>query len=77
VDALTGEVIKFWPKGAAKDPDAVLEQAIGAYRDVLVIGWDENGALDARSTELFADGGEILWLLESFRFALMAGEYSK
>lgn len=72
---MSGEVIKFYPRDAAKDPDAVLEQAIGAYRDVLVIGWDENGALDARATELFADGGEILWLIEQFKHKLLAGDY--
>lgn len=74
---MTGEVIKFYPKDAAKDPDAVLEQAIGAYKDVLVIGWDESGALDARGTELFADGREILWLIERFKHKLMAGDYQE
>jgi hypothetical protein len=74
---MTGEVIKFWPKDAAKDPDAVLEQALGDYRDVLVIGWDQDGALDVRGSDLFGNMGEILLLIEVFKHKLMAGDYQE
>ena len=38
-------VIKFYPKNAAENPDNVLEQAVGAYDEVLIIGWDKNDEL--------------------------------
>ena len=55
-------VVKFFPKGAAKDPDAVLEQAIGQYDDVVIIGWDKEGLLDPRAS-LGLNSANILWLL--------------
>lgn len=69
-------VVKFYPKDAAKDPDAVLEQAIGGFSEVLVIGWDKEGILDARATLGLKDGGDLLWLVESFKHKLMNGDYS-
>lgn len=39
---------------------------------VVVIGWDENGELSFTST--FADGGEVLWLLEKAKQALLEVE---
>lgn len=69
-------VVKFYPKDAAKDPDAVLEQAIGGFSEVLVIGWDRDGILDARATLGLKDGGDLLWLVESFKHKLMNGDYS-
>ena len=71
------EVVKFYPADAAKDPDNVLEQAMGNYSDVLVIGWDKNGELDARGTLSLKDGGDVLWLIESFKNNLLSGEYAE
>ena len=68
-------VVKFYPKDAAKDADAVLEQSLGGFSEVLVIGWDKEGFLDARATLGLKDGGDILWLIESFKTKLMAGDY--
>lgn len=70
------EVIKFYSKDAAKDPDAVLEQAIGNYKDVFIIGWDKEDYLDVRSnTNLKAN--DLLWLLERVKYNLISGEYSE
>jgi len=70
------EVIKFYPKDAAKNADNVLEQAIGIYDQVLVIGWrkDAEGTMDARATLGLNDGG-ALWLIEKFKFNLLSGVY--
>lgn len=47
-------------------PDQVLEQAVGAgLTEVLVLGWDEAGELDVRSST--SDGREVLWLIEKAR----------
>jgi len=48
---------------------------VGAFKSVLIIGWDKNGDLQARATLDLADGGEVLWLLEGFKFNLMTGVY--
>ena len=69
-------VVKFYPKDAVKDADAVLEQAMGGFSEVLVIGWDKEGFLDARATLGLKDGGDILWLIEAFKAKLMNGDYT-
>ncbi len=69
-------VVKFYPKEAARDADAVLEQALGQYSEVLVIGWNKDGFLDPRAT-LGLKNGDILWLIESFKAKLLAGDYEE
>jgi hypothetical protein len=68
-------IIKFYPKNAAENPNAVLEQAIDQYQDVLIIGYDKDGELQARSTNRFADGGELLWIIENLKKNLLDGVY--
>lgn len=70
-------VEKFYPADAAKNPDAVLEQAIGEFDQVLVLGWDKNGNFDGRASLGLKDGGEVLWLIEHFKFRLMAGDFEE
>lgn len=70
-----GEVVKFLCADAAKDPDVVLEGAIGDYEEVLILGWGRDGLLDARGT-LGLSQKDILWLIEFFKHKLMAGDYS-
>ncbi len=70
-------IVKFYPKDAAKDADAVLEQALGAFSEVLIIGWDSEGLLDARATLGLKDGGDMLWLVEIFKTKLLAGDYAE
>ena len=67
-------VVKFYPKNAAENPDAVLEQAIGQYQDVLIIGWDKDGLMDARSS-LGLSRDNVLWLIEEFKLKLLNGDY--
>lgn len=69
------DVVKFYPKDAARDADNVLEQAVGQYSEVLIIGWDKDGNFDARATLGLKDGGDCLWLIESFKHKLMSGDY--
>ena len=73
---MSDNVVKFYPADAYRDPDAVLEQAIGEYSDVLIIGWNKDGILDPRATKGLEDGGDMLWLIEKFKFNLLAGAYS-
>lgn len=69
------KVVKFYPKDAAKDADNVLEQAVGRYSDVLILGWDKDGNFDARATLGLRDGGACLWLVEVFKLKLMTGQF--
>jgi hypothetical protein len=56
------------------DAATVLDDAKGQVRDVLVLGYAEDGSLYAAATKHFADGGNLLWLLESLKCELMAGK---
>ena len=69
-----GDVAKFYPADAAKDPDNVLELAIGEFSSVLILGWDKSGMLDARAT-LDVSKKDALWLLEVFKSKLLDGDY--
>lgn len=69
-------VIKFYPLNAAENPDNVLEQAMGDFSSVLLIGWDKDGDLDARASLDLKDGGDLLWLIEAFKFKLLSGDYT-
>ena len=65
---------KSYPKDAAKNPDNVLEQAMGHYESVFVIGYDVDGELDVRST-LNLEPEEIIFMLERFKYKLFNGDY--
>lgn len=45
-----------------------------ACTDVLVLGWLPDGDLYAAAST--GDGATLLWLLEHFKHALLAGEYA-
>ena len=66
-------VVKFY---SANNPDDVLEQAIGNYDGVFIIGFDKQGILDARASLNLAKG-EILFLIEQFKFNLVRGDYGE
>lgn len=71
---MSGNVIKFTPRNAAKDPDVVLEAAKGAYREVLVIGWDHDKKLDVRAS-LGLSMANTLLLMRLFDTWLLTGDY--
>lgn len=70
------DVVKFYPADAAKEADNVLEQARGVYDQVLILGWDKSGDLDARATLGLEAGADVLWLMETFKHKLMNGDFS-
>lgn len=51
------------------DPDVMLRLAVGQLTEVVIIGYDEAGELFISASK--ADGGDILWLLEQAKRALM------
>lgn len=54
--------------------DRVLEEAKGQVVDggVVVLGWDKEGEVFFSSS--IADGGEVIWLLEKAKLALLSAE---
>jgi hypothetical protein len=74
-DIMMDNTVKFYPKNAAENPDNVLEQAIGVYDDMIIIGWDKDGNLDCRSS-LNLTHEQVLWLITKFQHKLMNGDFS-
>lgn len=52
--------------------DRVLEMAKERLEGCVILGWDVDGELYFAST--YADGGEVLWLLEKCKLLLMEAE---
>ena len=71
---MTDNIVKLYPHNAASNPDAVLEQAVGAYSQIFLIGYDKNDNLDVRASTNFKMR-EILFALEVFKFKILNGEY--
>jgi hypothetical protein len=61
-------------KGAAQDPDHVLEEAKGDFDALIIIGVDSEDMLDVRASLNLSDA-EILWLIEKFKHNFISGEY--
>lgn len=67
-------VHKFYPRDAAKNPDNVLEQAVGNYTEVFIIGYSKDEILDVRASTNFTTSN-ILFALEQFKHKLLSGGY--
>jgi hypothetical protein len=52
--------------------EKILRGAADKLDDVVIIGWDKQGKLYFASSE--PDGGDVLWLLETAKKALLEGE---
>ena len=63
-------VHKMYPSNSADNPDLVLEQAMGMYNEVLVLGWNTDDLLDAKCTNGMTDA-DILMMLEIFKKLLI------
>lgn len=59
-----------------KYPDHILQEAMGTYKDVLLIGWDNEGILDVRSTNGLTQAS-IIYLLESVKHKILNGDYDE
>ncbi len=52
------------------NPDQILEHAVGKLEGVVILGYDHEE--DEYFASSYADGGDVLWLLERCKQALMA-----
>lgn len=63
-------VIKF---RTAANPDDVLEQAVGNFQDVLILGWrKDDETFEARCSADLTDAG-LLYLIEIFKHEVIFG----
>lgn len=69
-------VSKFYPKDAGKYPDFVLEQAIGVYEDLVIIGYTHDGGLEIRSNTTFSET-EIMNAIKTFEHNYYGGVYDQ
>lgn len=67
-----GEVIDLNP-GA--NPDTVLKEAFGSFKEVLILGYNHDGYMEVRASAGMAPKAELLMLVENFKHALMNGYY--
>jgi hypothetical protein len=70
-------VTKLYPANAAENPDNILHHSLGLFKDVLVIGYDEDGEMVATCSRGLVDGGDMLWMIEKFKHNLLAGDYEE
>jgi len=68
-------IVKFYPNDTAENPDNVLEQAIGEYDSVLILGWDKDEDMYCRSSTNLSHE-QVLWLVTMFKHKLMNGDYA-
>lgn len=61
---------------ASFTPDNILNNAIGSFNSLVIIGYDNNGCIDVRSSTGLDHGG-VLWLVETFKKKLLNGDYSE
>jgi len=67
-------VVKFYPNNSAENPDSVLEQAMGVYEDVVILGWDADENMECRAT-LGLSQEQVLYIVTKFTHKLMNGDY--
>ena len=67
-------VTKFYPKDAAKNPDMVLEQAIGEFKHVIILGVRHDDAIEARLDLGFEDA-DMLYVMEQFKHDFLSGQF--
>lgn len=67
-------ISKFYPRDAAKNPDMVLEQAIGEYEHVLILGIRHDGAVEARLDLGFEDQ-DMMYVMEQFKHDFLSGRF--
>ena len=66
-------LINLMPEDATADE--VLEDAKGSYKDVLILGWDEEGMLTAKSTTSL-DVKELVYMIEVFKSVVITAGHS-
>ena len=69
---MTAKIVPIRP---SDDPDVVLKEAIGELQHVLILGYDADGNTYQAASGYFADGGNILWAVETLKARLLNGDF--
>ena len=67
---MVDNVVKIYPGNAAKNADNVIEQSIGEFESILMIGYDKEGHLDVRASTNI-DRANLLWLVEQAKSLIL------
>jgi len=59
----------------AIDPDEVLKKAIGNYSEIVILGYDKDGAFDFRAGGK-ANMAEVIFMLQTAIHKTMNGDYA-
>lgn len=71
VNDMADKITRLIPQNSADNPDLVLHQAEGVYKDVLILGWrHDDETLDPRASSGLKER-DILWLIEQFKADLL------
>lgn len=54
-------------------PDVILEAAKGTLDGVVIMGYDKDGGGEYFASS-YADGGDVLWLIERCKMALLSDD---
>ena len=73
---MSDNIVKFYPNNAANNPDYVLEQAVGVYKDVLIVGYNQEDELEVRGN-MNLTKAELNWMLDWVKFNLVSGVYDE
>lgn len=68
------DIIRLFPPGSARDADAVLEQSMHQFSEVLIIGYNKQGEFEARAT-LGLSAEAIIFLLQTMQYNIISGQY--
>ena len=66
-------VISIVPNQATADE--ILDTCKGDYKEILILGWDEEDMLKAKSSSTL-DVKEIIYMMEIFKQALLSAGYT-
>ena len=69
---MTDNVVKFRPRNAADDPDTLLADMAGKFKDVMLIGWTHDGDFAAFMSGGFDETRDVLFSLEILKAEIMA-----
>lgn len=68
---MSDKVVKLYTRKTASDPDAVLDMAKGAFKNVCIFGLNSDGSLEARATTGLTRA-EIVFYLEELKLMLLS-----
>jgi len=70
-----GELLKVYPDNAQKDPDKVLQCAVGDFSEVIVLGFNKDGHIEGR-VSLELNEMDAYYLLQALAADILSNKFS-